>query len=369
MLDPDSKSRQNYLIFFSILMLALFGIFKLIQPYLHAFIIGSLLSMTFYPVHSFYYNKTRKRANMAAFLTCTTIASLVVLPALIVIIVLIAKGIEAFQRFKSWVQTGKLNALFDSSNVQSFLQSTPCRWVLEFKDKFLPDMIIDRQVITEKLLTVSQTAVGHLGKKMLPFIQDMGTVAINFVMMLIVMFYLFRDGDKIFAMFKGLNPLSDEHSRQLIEKIKAISQSAISGSILTAFAQGGLAMIAFAIVDLPWLFLGTMLALASLIPLVGTLLVWLPSVIYLMLIGADFKAVFLALWCIIVVGLVDNLLRPYLMEGDTGLSSFVLFFAILGGIHLFGLIGILYGPLIVGIAAVLIMIYKLENNPTIDLSD
>jgi predicted PurR-regulated permease PerM len=313
------------------------------------------------PLYDFYLKKTKSHENLAALLASLTVASLVVIPVLVVCIVLIAKGIEAFQLLKGWVQAGKFNALFDSANVQSLLQSAPCRWALEFKEKYLPDLVIDRQAIAEKLLALSQSAVSLLGERMLPFIQNVGNVGINFVLMLFIMFYFFRDGDQIVALLKRLNPLSVDHSNQLVERIKAISKSAISGTILTSVAQSGLSMIAFAGIGLPWFFLGTMLGLASLIPVVGTAIIWLPCAIYLAIIGAYGKAAFLAVWCIVVVGLADNVLRPYLMQGDTGLSSFVLFFSILGGIQLFGLIGVLYGPLIVGIGAVLLMIYELGN--------
>ncbi len=147
----------------------------------------------------------------------------------------------------------------------------------------------------------------------------------------------------------------------LIQRIQAVTKSAVFGTVLTGIAQGGLAMIAFAITGIPWLVYGVMLGFASLIPVVGTALVWVPCVIYLLIYGKIGSAIFLALWCIVVVGLVDNLLRPLLMQGKTGMPSLILFFAILGGIQLFGLIGVIYGPLIFGLCAVLLVIFELET--------
>ncbi len=128
----------------------------------------------------------------------------------------------------------------------------------------------------------------------------------------------------------------------------------------TAVAQGFAGGIGLWIAGISPLFWGTMMAFASLIPVVGTAIIWLPAVVYLVLIGSWGKAVFLAIWSMVVVGSIDNFLRPFLMKGEGGISSIYLFFAILGGINLFGIVGILYGPLILGVAAILLYLYELE---------
>jgi predicted PurR-regulated permease PerM len=107
-------------------------------------------------------------------------------------------------------------------------------------------------------------------------------------------------------------------------------------------------------------FWGTMMAFTSLIPVVGTALVWVPAASYLLLVGSWGKALFLVIWSALLVGSIDNFLRPVLMKGETEISSVYLFLAILGGISLFGMAGILYGPLILGITAVLIHLSELE---------
>jgi predicted PurR-regulated permease PerM len=103
-----------------------------------------------------------------------------------------------------------------------------------------------------------------------------------------------------------------------------------------------------------------MMAFTSLIPVVGTAVIWVPAVVYLVLVQSWGKALFLAIWSMLVVGSIDNFLRPFLMKGEGGISSIYLFFAILGGINLFGLVGILYGPLILGVAAILLHLYEHE---------
>jgi predicted PurR-regulated permease PerM len=133
------------------------------------------------------------------------------------------------------------------------------------------------------------------------------------------------------------------------------------GTLITAAAQGTAGGIAFKIAGLPALFWGAMMSFSSLIPFVGTSLIWLPASIYLFLSGRWKYGIFMVLWSVLVVGMIDNFIRPLFMkESGSGMSTLVIFFAILGGLSYFGLIGLLYGPLIVGITLVLLYIYSLE---------
>jgi predicted PurR-regulated permease PerM len=107
-------------------------------------------------------------------------------------------------------------------------------------------------------------------------------------------------------------------------------------------------------------------AIASVIPFVGTLLVWAPLVLYYIIIGVWWKAIFMLLWGMIVIGLVDNVMRPWLMKGRTNIHPMILFFGILGGIMTFNFWGIIYGPLIISIGLTLLHIYSLEYSSMID---
>ncbi len=145
-----------------------------------------------------------------------------------------------------------------------------------------------------------------------------------------------------------------------MEKIKDVAKSALLGTFVTAIAQGAAGGIAFAICGLPGLFWGMVMAFASLIPMVGTALIWIPATLYLVISGSIKQAVFMVVWCIVVVGGLDNFVRPLFMQGGADMNTLLIFFAILGGINCFGLIGLLYGPLIFGLAMVLLYIYNME---------
>jgi predicted PurR-regulated permease PerM len=155
-------------------------------------------------------------------------------------------------------------------------------------------------------------------------------------------------------------PLSRSQEDKLLDEIEKVSKSAVMGSFLTALAQGFAGGIGMLIVGFPALFWGTVMGFASFIPVVGTALIWLPAAAYLFITGDTGWGIFLTIWSIAVVGSIDNLLRPFLMQGSAGMNTLLIFFSLLGGLHSFGLMGLIYGPLIFAITIVLFNIYEEE---------
>ncbi len=202
---------------------------------------------------------------------------------------------------------------------------------------------------------LARLAPGALGQAK----KGLGMV-ISFFLMIFILFYLLKDGSTIMKYLLDMSPLKAEHEQLLIKRVRNVTRSAVLGTFMTALAQSVLGMIAFAVVGIPWFFYGVLMGFASLIPVVGTALVWAPCVLYLLIAGHAYMAIALLVWSIVVIGSADNFLRPYFMKGDTGMSSIIAFFAILGGIELFGLIGVVFGPLVFGVCAMLLYIYRLE---------
>ncbi|NCO45120.1 MAG: AI-2E family transporter, partial [Vibrio sp.] len=164
----------------------------------------------------------------------------------------------------------------------------------------------------------------------------------------------------LISALRHILPLSRSQEDRLLCEIEQVSKSAVMGSFLTAIAQGFAGGFGMWLAGFPGLFWGTMMGFASFIPVVGTALIWIPATIYLFLTGDSTWGIFLALWSVIVVGSIDNLLRPFLMQGSAGMNTLMIFFSLLGGIQLFGLIGLIYGPLIFAITMVLFNIYEEE---------
>jgi len=214
--------------------------------------------------------------------------------------------------------------------------------------------------IGQRLLDLSSS----IGKALLDqgghFVGNMTSLIGKFFLMIFVFFFVVRDEKKILDAILHLSPLSSSHEKEVLGKIKTVARSALLGTLVTAVAQGVAGGLAFWIAGLPGLFWGMVMAFSSLIPIVGTALIWVPAAGYLFLSGQWGYAVFMILWCAIVVGMIDNFVRPLFMKGSAGMSTLLIFFSILGGINYFGVIGLLYGPLLFGLAMVLLYIYSLE---------
>ena len=173
------------------------------------------------------------------------------------------------------------------------------------------------------------------------------------------MYYLFKDGENLVAKFKGIIPLSEIQTNNILSRMKEVSQATIYGGLVISLLQGFLGCLAFFIVGISSpVFWGALMALLSFFPLIGAWLVFLPAVVVLLFQGAIGKGIFLLIWGFGVVSMADNFLRPYLVSGRTQIHPLLLFFSILGGLQVFGFIGIILGPMLVSVFVVFINIMQ-----------
>lgn len=341
---------RHYLLILA-LLLALYGSYLLVAPYLGAIVLAFVLSLLCYPVHHWISNKMPTKPNLAATLSCLLLVLVILVPASLVFAALVQQGLLVTKQIYLWLGQGGAEQLLQHPYLQQ-LQALAA-------DKFPGDLLTPRQII-ERL---SEFAAGfskellNLSTKMLG---DLTGLLFSFVLMLFVLYFLLRDHDKIVAAIQHYIPLSRSQKDALLSEAKLVARSAVLGSVLTAIAQGLAGGIAMAIVGFPGLFWGTMMAFASFIPAVGTALIWLPASLYLFFTGDWGWGLFLAGWGVLVVGSIDNVLRPILMQGSSNMSTLLIFLALLGGIQLFGLIGVIYGPIIFALTLVLLRLYTIE---------
>ena len=363
-ITPDGH--KNYFLLF-LLLVVFIGCYHVIKPYLNTIILAALLAIIFSPVHLKIEKKMGGRKNTAAFFSCILITLVVVLPLVVMIIALIGQGINSFNAIYDWVATGQYQKLMGHPVITGLLALVD-RWLPDVQ-KLFPNMQLENLQIDKMVMNLT----GSVGKLL---IDQGGNLAGNlsilvgkFFMMLFAFFFFIRDEEKIKNAVFHLIPLSASQEEKILTKIKTVAKSALLGTLVTALAQGAAGGIAFWIAGLPGFFWGMMMAFASLIPMVGTALIWIPAAVYLFISGHPGYGVFMIVWCIVVVGMIDNLVRPLFMQGGADMSTLLIFFAILGGLNYFGLIGLLYGPLIFGLAMVLLYIYKLEFESFLDGQD
>lgn len=333
------------------LLAAGYACYQLVQPYIHSIVMAFILSLLMFPVHEQVEKRLPHHPNTVSFISCTLLTFIIIIPLLAVFAAIVQQGSVASQNVYQWVTGGGINQLFEQP------------WLLNIVDlinEYSPFDKIEPQEIAQKIGQLSTTFGSKLVSISAKVLGDATSFLVNFFLMLFVLFFLLRDNDKIIRVLRHVLPLSRSQEDKLLDEIEKVSKSAVMGSFLTALAQGVAGGIGMLIVGFPALFWGTVMGFASFIPVVGTALIWLPAAAYLFITGDTGWAMFLTVWSITVVGSIDNLLRPFLMQGSAGMNTLLIFFSLLGGLHSFGLMGLIYGPLIFAITIVLFNIYEEE---------
>jgi predicted PurR-regulated permease PerM len=215
------------------------------------------------------------------------------------------------------------------------------------------------------LRSLKDAALGQLAQ---PFargavgvLQSLATVLFGFLIMLVTLYFLFRDGAAIAAFAIDVTPLPEEETRRMLETLRSTAFAAIVGGLLTAVIQGTLGGIGFWITGVGGAALwGVVMAVLSLLPFGGSAFVWLPTGLYLLAVDRTWQGAFLLLWGTLVIGSSDNLLRPWLMRrvGAGDIHPLLLFLAVLSGIGVFGFSGIVFGPLLVAVVLGALRIYR-----------
>lgn len=338
----------------------------MLRFHLHAIVMAVLLASLFAPLHRRLLARWPGRASIAAFLAMLVVFVVLLVPAGLLLSALVKQGISTVQSCQQWLAEGRLGEAVIRARVAEaferpslhFLGKPVAAW-LGVAD--LKDVDLTNSRLSAALAGLGQRLMNLLASWIAPLLAGTGQFLVGFAVMIFVLFFAFRDGHQALEHARHLLPLTRTQEEALITRVRDVVRAVVLGTAVTGLAQGVAAMIAFAIVGIPFLFWGTVLAVASLIPVVGTAIVWVPAVGYLLLMGKTGSAVFLAAWCIVIVGSLDNVLRPLVMGGRSGMSSLVVFFAVVGGIQLFGPMGMIYGPLIFGVCAVCVYTYELEN--------
>ncbi|GAA5647058.1 MULTISPECIES: AI-2E family transporter [Vibrio] len=334
--------------------------YLLVEPYINSIVMAFIISMLMIPIHNGLEARMPNHRNIAALISCVILTFIIVIPLLFVFAAIVQQGSLFSQNLYAWVTGGGIQEIFQHP------------WVvkgLSVINNYLPFDAIKPQEIAQKAAQLATSLGTNLVGISAKILGDATNFLMNFFLMLFVLFFLLRDREHIISSIRHILPLSRSQEDKLLDEIEQVSKSAVMGSFLTAIAQGLAGGIGMWLAGFPGLFWGTMMGFASFIPVVGTALIWIPATAYLFLTGDTTWAIFLAVWSIAIVGSIDNLLRPLLMQGSAGMSTLLIFFSLLGGIHLFGLIGLIYGPLIFAITMVLFNIYDEEFKDFLDQQD
>ena len=354
------KAEYRHWMLIVALIIAAYASYRLIEPYLGPIVMGFIISLLYYPIHEKIEAKMPKRPNSAAILSCTLLTFIIVIPLLVVFSSIIQQGTTFSKGSYVWLTSGGAEQMLNHSYAQS---------ALALIDKYSPFDGIDAQVVIQKIASAASKFGSQLINMSAKLLGDATNFLVSFLLMLFVLFFLLRDHEKMVSTLRLIIPLSRSQEDTLLNEVEQVAKSAVLGAFLTAIVQGFVGGFAMWMAGFPALFWGSMMAFASFIPVVGTALIWLPASLYLLLIDQWEWALFLSAWGIIVVGSIDNVVRPLLMQGNSSMNTLLIFFSILGGLHLFGLIGMIYGPIIFAVTAVLFSMYEVEFKDFLEQQD
>lgn len=340
--------------FFALLLVILYVTYLIISPFIMAITWAVILAILVYPLYAWLLKRLRGRATLAAVIVIVTITFLVIAPGFEIVWFLSDEAAALVRTVRSLLSEEGLKEWSQKPWVQE-LQ----RWwnMVSFR---LVDFNINinwREALVQGAQASSSFLVGQLKG----IAQNVLLFTANFVIALFTLFFLLRDGADILLRLRRLLPMDREHQERLLKNIVDAVVAVVHGALVVATLQGLLAGFAYWLTGVPFAVLwGVVTAFAALLPVGGSALVSIPAAIYLFLQGETVWAIILLVWCLGFVGMIDNILKPLLIGNRLGLPVLFLFFGILGGLSLFGAVGIILGPALFALLRALLDLYSQE---------
>lgn len=308
----------------------------ILRPFYGAVFWGVILAILFAPFYRRALVASRQRPTLAALATLSAILLIVILPLAMITATLAQEAAGVYAR----IQSGELN--FGRSFEQVYVALPD--WVRRLLDRFGLGNIFALQ---QKLTAGAAQASRVIATQALSIGQNTFEFIVSFFITIYLVFFLLRDGAALSRRIDSAIPLATEDKRNLLVKFTTVIRATVKGNILVAATQGALGGIAFAFLDVHGALLwGVLMAFLSLLPAVGAALIWAPVAIYFLVTGAIWQGLGLIAYGVVVIGLVDNVLRPILVGKDTKMPDYVVLISTLGGMAIFGLNGFVIGPVI-----------------------
>lgn len=321
-----------------VLIFTLYLCWLMLKPFVGVISWAAVLVIVFYPVHKRILRYT-KRPALSAFISSAVVILVILVPVALITIAVINELSGAMQN----LQTALNYVLSPDSNITGPVLA----WLGRYVD-------VTRLQSDEYLLGQLQNMSGSIAGRTLGFLGGLISVIVQMFFVIFTMYYFFKDGDRISKAVRDLLPLEGEQAETIMSRTREVIDASVYGVIAIAIIQGTLGGLAFWVLGLPSAIIwGVAMTFLSMIPMLGAFVVWAPAAIYLALTGHWTKAILLVIWGTLVIGLIDNFLRPKLVGGRTRLHELLIFFAVLGGLTVFGVLGVVLGPVVLAVALAL----------------
>lgn len=348
--------KSEYIIAALVSILIGYLTYLVMLPFLDPIFRAIVLVIVFYPYYRWILNHVTRRKPLASLIACFTIALFILVPLALFGSLLANELIILYQWADNYLRSLSTRAHNTPIFIFSYLEKVMGRY-------FDVSSVDIRNILANNIKDIGAFA----SESVKGFIKNLAEFIFDLVLSFFAMYFLFIDGQGLLDVVKKLLPLTAANKEKLVQKTRDVISSAFYGGLLVGAVQGLLGGLSFWFLGLsaPLLW-GAAMFILSFLPAIGTAFVWLPAVVYLFVIGSTAKGVILFVWSAFVVSLIDNFLRPLIVSGQTNIHPLLLFFSILGAVNVFGLIGIIAGPLIICIGQSIVEIYQdtLKNNGT-----
>jgi len=333
---------------------ALYLCWSMIQPFVEVLLWAVVLVIVFYPVHK----RILKRVSnpgWAALISCLIVIITILVPLTLITFAIV-------RELKGFAQSlqGNVESILDP---QSPVMGRVLGWLGQYVD-------IEQLRSGDFLATRLQNFGSMVAGRTLGFVGGAVGVVVEVFFVIFTMYYMFRDGERMRAAVRSMLPLEESKSKEILERTREVISASVYGVLVIAAVQGILGGIAFWLLGLPSpLLWGVVMIFLSMIPMAGAFIVWGPAAIYLGLTGHVGKAIALTVIGVLVIGSIDNFLRPKLVGEKTRLHELIIFFSVLGGLQVFGVLGLVLGPVIVAITMALLDILRHADSPATGAGD
>ena len=330
--------------------------FLIIKPFITALLTGIVFSYIFYPWYS-RINKKIPNKNISSLITSILVILIITLPLFFVLNTLSRQAQETYTLSKQKLTSGQFLPPCEA------VDNPICKTTNYFANK------INDPQIKYHIDTTIKNVTNKIKESILDILLSIPIFILNLFIVLFVMFFLFRDGKILVSKIERILPLKSKYKKHVFKKLNDMAYAVIYGSIIIALIQGTLGGIGFLIFGLPSpLLWGIVMVFASLLPYVGSTIIWFPAALILIFSGyinmetnLVIKGILLILYGIFIVGTVDNILKPKIIGSRGGLHPVLVLLGVVGGINFLGFIGIIIGPIILAMLVTFIKIYEEEK--------
>ena len=339
-INPMNKNTIETIFFLALVAVGFVLLFLIFKPYLAIIFVAIIFAIIFMPVKVFLDKKLKIKNTASSFLTVLIVFVVVLTPLFIL-------GTMLFQE-----ATTLAVRLPESGIITQYLESR-----LLLLENYINSIAPDAQV-NLSLHTYIEGTASWIVSNFSSLFSSIAKGTINIFLMIIALFFFLKDGNEIEKTLLKWSPLGNKHDKKILKKMTIAINSVVKGTLFIAMIQGILAGIGFVLFGVPspvlW---GFITVLSSLLPGIGTAIVLIPLVIYLYLSSGIMFAIGLLAWGLLIVGLIDNILRPILIEKDVKIHPLLILLSVFGGISFFGPIGFLVGPIVLSFVFALVELY------------